>query len=142
MGEEGKKWERKLEEYRFNAAMVRTYERQIEKIKRRFQWDVVLDGRSGYPRPSRVNNPNVPSQDINAARKRIENKTKAIFELESGLEEVENFIDTLEDPMIKNILTLYYIEANTWQEVSNKVYGRGVSEATARSASKRFFQDF
>lgn len=142
LGEAGKQWEAKLEEYRYAAVLINTYEKQIERIKRRFQWDVVLDGRNGYPRPSQVLSETIPSQDVNAARKRIENKTKAIIELESGLAEVEAFVESIQDPIIKNILILYYLEGKTWQEVSNCVYGRGTSEATARSAAKRFFQDF
>lgn len=56
-----------------------------------------------------------------------------------SLEEIEKWLDNLEDPEIRALCRYRYIVGLTWEETAFKVYGRPI-EATARKRVVRYFE--
>lgn len=58
--------------------------------------------------------------------------------LEQGLEEVERWIDTIEDSKLRQIITMRFIKGKSWRRVAAEVYGAPSFEDAARKRVERF----
>ena len=56
------------------------------------------------------------------------------------MEEIENFIETVDDSKVRQIIELRYIKGMSWNTVAKKVYGYP-NGGTARKKIKRFFEE-
>lgn len=61
-------------------------------------------------------------------------------ELYKELEEIETFIENVEDSKVRQIIELRYIKGMAWNPVAEKVYGYPNGD-TARKKIKRFFKE-
>lgn len=92
-----------------------------------------------------------PSQEYEDAREllisrrtTLESEEKKLFRLTN---EVEEYINTVDDPEMRTILTLYYLEGRTWQRVANAMnsgYGRKgkrYTDGSCRMDHNRFLKE-
>lgn len=69
-------------------------------------------------------------------QKLIKRKTALYYELE----EIENFIENVEDSKVRQIIELRYIKGMSWNAVARNVYGYPNGD-TARKKVTRFFKE-
>lgn len=62
------------------------------------------------------------------------------IELLRKYREIRRFIDGIDDPLIRQILTLKYIEQREWSDVAKIVGGKN-TENSVRMMAKRFFEN-
>ena len=104
----------------------RSKKEEIEELRERLKHlgrgdsaldsSVINDYRKGYPQPQAV--VGVNWSRIRAARTRYENR---IAKLEQECSEVEEFIESIEDSMMRRIFRLYYIDGLSQKSVAKAV---------------------
>lgn len=78
---------------------------------------VINDYRTGFPHPQAV-----VGCDYSMLRKRRENYSNRITKLTAECEAVEEFIEAIEDSVIRRILRMYYIDGLTQKEIGKKIH--------------------
>ena len=78
--------------------------------------DVILDYKTGYPRPKNITGFNYPKYD-NAQKK--DHERKCI--LESECEEIERYIDDIPDSLTRRIFRMAFIEGKTQNKIARAV---------------------
>lgn len=79
--------------------------------------DVVMDYRSGYPVPQSV--VGVDWQKYNRAKDRY---NKRIQQLEEECEEIEQFVETIEESLIRRIVRMYYIDGMSQKAIAKATH--------------------
>lgn len=79
--------------------------------------DVIFDYRKGYPKPQAVVGPDWEKMD------RLEKMyEKKIAKLEMECEEIESFVENIEDSMTRRIFRMYYLEGKSQKEIGKVVH--------------------
>lgn len=132
---------KRLEQFREKTREVKMLQRKIEKLEKQSKEsvsDVVQASMDTFPYTRR--SLKITGRDNRSHRRMMDLKDRLIKrrrELELEVEEIEAFIETVEDSGIRQILELRYIDGLKWREVSHEVYGYP-SEELARIKLKRF----
>lgn len=71
----------------------------------------VYDYRSGYPKPQSV---------IGFDEKKYENRKKALDKRERKIQEIEDWIEKIEDIEIRLVFRLRYLENMSWPKIADK----------------------
>lgn len=74
---------------------------------------------------------------VNRVREKLIRRKTALYH---ELEEIENFIEDVEDSKVRLIIELRYIKGMSWNMVAQKVYGYPNGD-TARKKIKRYFKE-
>ena len=107
-----------LEEYLSKLDEIKELEEKIENLKEStIGNDVIMDYRTGYPRPQSVIA--VDQEKYFNLRKRYE---KSILQLKLECQQVEEFIDGIRDSKIRRIFRMYYMEGKKQEEISAAVH--------------------
>lgn len=134
---------KKLEQFREKKREVRMLEGKLESMKERCEEtisDVVQASSREFPYIRQ--SARITGKDMTARKRMLVVKERLIKrkrELEEDIEEIERFIDTIEDSAIRQIIELRYIEGRKWRDISNELYGYP-SEELARIKLKRFIE--
>ena len=67
----------------------------------------------------------------------IERYNRNASELEAKLEEVEQYLDAVEDARLRTMLRLRYVDGYTWTDVGMRI---GITSSGVRMAIERFFE--
>lgn len=78
--------------------------------------------------------------DSLAAGRRAAVITRRRERLELECAEIEEWIETLADSKLRQIIDLRYIQGLPWRRVAKRAYGASVYEDVARKYVKRFFE--
>ncbi|MCI8857351.1 MAG: hypothetical protein HFH26_12525 [Clostridiaceae bacterium] len=134
---------KQLEQYRDLAKEVKMLERKISDLESRpgsFVVDSVVGSSQCIPfQPHAITIQGYGNQyqdKINALRIKYADRKKALV---GQLEEIETFVDGLEDSRLRQIIEYRYIKGMPWNAVAKNVYGHPQGD-TARKAVKRFFE--
>ena len=95
---------------------------------------VINDYRSGFPHPQAV-----VGCDYEVLKKRRENYSKRIAKLTADCEAVENFIESVEDTIIRRILRMYYIEGLPQREIGRRLH---MERSNVSVKINKFFRSF
>ena len=91
------------------------------------------------------NSVNLPSSPLLSVLARIEKMEKLyrkkVKEMLKCLEEIEEWLDSLDDPEIKALCRYRYILGYTWTAVAMRVYRRPAEDA-ARKRVTRYFESY
>lgn len=134
---------KKLEQFREKKREVRMLEGKLESMKERCEEtisDVVQASSREFPYIRQ--SVRITGKDMTARKRMLVVKERLIKrkrELEEDIEEIERFIDIIEDSAIRQIIELRYIEGRKWRDISNELYGYP-SEELARIKLKRFIE--
>lgn len=79
--------------------------------------DVIMDYRTGYPRPQ-----SVVGTDQERMRNLKARYTSRISKLETECTKVENFIEDIPDSMTRRIFRMYFFDCMSQQKISRKVH--------------------
>ena len=94
---------------------------------------VILDGRTGIPRPQAV--VGVDEELLQRRRERYEKRKAA---LEQECEEIENYIENIADGLSRRILRMRYIDGMTQQRMARKVH---MSQSAISRKVEKFFTE-
>ena len=94
---------------------------------------VILDGRTGIPRPQAV--VGVDEELLQRRRERYEAR-KAVLEQEC--EEIESYIESITDSLNRRILRMRYIDGMTQQRIARKVH---MSQSAISRKVEKFFTE-
>ena len=134
---------KQLEQYRDLAKEIKMLERKISDLESRpgsFVADSVIGSSPCIPfQPHAITIQGYGNQyqdKINTLRTKYATRKKALV---GQLEEIETFIDGLEDSRLRQIIEYRYIKGMPWNVVAKNVYGYPGGN-TARMAVTRFFE--
>ena len=94
---------------------------------------VILDGRTGIPRPQAV--VGVDEELLQRRRERYEARKAA---LEQECEEIESYIESITDSLNRRILRMRYIDGMTQQRIARKVH---MSQSAISRKVEKFFTE-
>lgn len=94
---------------------------------------VILDGRTGIPRPQAV--VGVDEELLQRRRERYEERKAA---LEQECEEIESYIESITDSLNRRILRMRYIDGMTQQRIARKVH---MSQSAISRKVEKFFTE-
>lgn len=94
---------------------------------------VILDGRTGIPRPQAV--VGVDEELLQRRRERYEERKAA---LEQECEEIESYIESITDSINRRILRMRYIDGMTQQRIARKVH---MSQSAISRKVEKFFTE-
>ena len=61
------------------------------------------------------------------------------IELLRQYREIRRFIDSIDDPLMRQIITLRYVQQKEWRDVAKEIGGKN-TENSVRMMAKRFFE--
>ncbi|MCL1924545.1 MAG: RNA polymerase subunit sigma-24 [Defluviitaleaceae bacterium] len=132
---------RELEEYRLIKNEIVQITESLEKLGNAatFVFDTVKGSSSQIPYQERV----IPIVGVSPKYMKIYNKRKQrlellLSELLDKLSQIEDFIKSINQSDIRQIIELRYIKGLSWKITAKKVYGYA-SEDAPRKAIKRYF---
>lgn len=132
----------KLKQMRCVNSEIKVIENQIINLKPLSSMDKVKGSTQEFPYIATSFSINgVDVDDYNKRTRRLKSKlVKKKDELLKLKEEVQEFIDKIEDSNVRQIITLRYIESKSWNDIAEEVE-RGSGECV-RKISERFLKDF
>lgn len=122
MRRESQMWERELDELRKKNAVVK---------------DTVRGSMSSFPytaHPVTIQGVPKPSKRFAAREKRLEERRERLAE---QLAEIDDFIDSLEDSQLRQIVQYHYIKGYSWTKTARLVNNK---ESAVRMRVKRYFE--
>jgi len=147
-----------LERYCAAQGRIKQLNKRIREIRNKIErigtsGERVVDSVKGTRKDGTYGNIRIegfPLQEYEDARELLISR-KTVLEAEEKkllrlTNDVEEYISTVDDPEMKTILTLYYLEGRTWQRVANAMntgYGRRGKSYTSdscRMALDRFIK--
>lgn len=94
---------------------------------------VILDGRTGIPRPQAVIG--VDEDLLQKKRRRYQERKEA---LEKECEDIETYIENITDGLTRRIFRMYYIDGIPQQKVARKVH---MSQSAVSRRIDKFFEE-
>ena len=109
-----------LEEYRSKKEEIAELEYKLKHISDNDEMvgnDVIMDYRTGYPRPQSVVGVDWDKYDNTKAR-----YTSRMGKLQEECDAVEQFVEDIEDSMTRRIFRMYYIDGISQRDVAAAVH--------------------
>lgn len=110
----------RLEAYRSNKAEIAELKHKLATLagsESLVGSSVILDCRKGYPQPQ-----SVVGYDHDLERRRRERWEKRIGKLQAEVDEVEAWIEGIEDGLTRRCFRLVYVDGVTQRQVARKVH--------------------
>ncbi|MBU5438304.1 hypothetical protein KQI42_09805 [Tissierella sp. MSJ-40] len=135
---------KKLEQYKDKTREIKMLESRILEIQQEaeeYVSDTVRGSTSAFPYTEhtiRITGIDMKKRErVNNVKEKLIIRKTALYH---ELEEIENFIESVEDSKVRQIIELRYIKGMQWNRVALKVYGYPNGD-TARKKIKRFFKE-
>lgn len=109
-----------LESYKSKKEEIQELEYKLEHVKDNDAGvgvSVINDYRSGYPHPQAV-----VGCDYELIEKRISNYKNRIEKLKAECAEVEEFIEAIDDSIMRRIFRMYYVDGIKQKEIGKRVH--------------------
>lgn len=107
-----------LEEYRSKKDEIAELEYKLKHLSEDYvDNDIIFDYRNGYPQPQAIVGVDVNKYDNARARYQIR-----LQKLQKECDEVEEFVEAIEDSLIRRIFRMYYIDGMTQDKVAKELH--------------------
>ena len=124
----------RLEMYQSNKEEIQELTYKLVHLRENMVGNsVILDGRTGIPRPQAV--VGVDEELLQRRRERYEERKAA---LEQECEEIESYIESITDSHNRRILRMRYIDGMTQQRIDRKVH---MSQSAISRKVEKFFTE-
>lgn len=134
---------KELEQFRDKTREIKILENRIKEIQQEADEcvsDTVKASSQSFPYTQhtvRITGIDIKKQKrINNVKEKLIRRKASLYR---DLEEVESFIENIEDSKTRQIVELRYIKGMSWNMVAQKVYGYPAGD-TARKRIKRYFK--
>lgn len=131
---------KQLEQYNDMRREAKLWERELQALQRKAGGavkDTVRGSSADYPyteHPVTISGVQTkPNQRILRRKRRLEARKTA---LETQLEEIDEFIDSLQDSQLRQIVQYHYIDDYSWKK---SAICAGISEGAAKMMVRRYF---
>lgn len=130
-----------LQQLRYLKSEIKMLKEQIENIEPTVVTDTVRGSSPYFPYIEQsFKIEGIDYEDYNRRIRRIEKQLRRrLDELVDLMEEANKFIDSIDDSLIRQIITLRYIDGLTWNEVAARIGGNNTAESV-RKAAERFLK--
>ena len=134
--------EEKLKQIRHIDSEIETIQKQIDRIEPMTCIDKVSGSSCVFPYTERsFQIAGVDVDDYNRRTARLKSRLiKKKDELLKLKEEVQSFIDGIEDSFIRQIITLRYMNGEAWTQIAKEVSGNNTPDGI-RMMAKRFLKN-
>ena len=134
--------EEKLKQIRYIDSEIETIQKQIDKIEPMICIDKVNGSSCVFPYIERsFQIEGVDVDDYNRRTAKLESRLiKKKNELLKLKEEVQSFIDGIEDSFIRQVITLRYMNGEAWTQIAKEVSGNNTPDGI-RMMTKRFLKN-
>ena len=124
----------RMEMYQSNKEEIQELTYKLAHLREKMVGNsVILDGRTGIPRPQAV--VGVDEELLQRRRERYERRKAA---LEQECEEIESYIESITDSLNRRILRMRYIDGMTQQRIARKVH---MSQSAISRKVEKFFTE-
>lgn len=124
----------RLEAYRSNKEEIQELTYKLIHLREdMIDNSVILDGRTGIPRPQAVIG--VDEDLLQKKRRRYQERKEA---LEKECEDIEAYIENITDGLTRRIFRMYYIDGIPQQKVARKVH---MSQSAVSRRIDKFFEE-
>ena len=124
-----------LKDYRFLKSEIENLEADISELKSGKTMDVVKASYSDFPFTE--HSLKITGNDNNAQNLIVEKRQKQA-ELRQKINEIESFVNSIQDKQVQRIVKLKYINDYSWQKIASIMKMKG--ESVPRMMCKRFFE--
>ena len=135
---------KQLEQFKDKVTEIKILENRIMEIQQEAEEcvsDTVRASSKHFPYTQhaiRITGIDIKKRDkVNRVREKLIRRKAALYH---ELEEIESYIEDVEDSKVRQIIQLRYIKGMPWNVVAQKVYGYPNGD-TARKKIKRFFKE-
>ena len=129
---------------------IRTKNKHIRKLRDELHNETVTDTVKGsqteYPFVQHsiliggINFDEQSNRDLDMEiKKTVAQLNRRKIELVRKYREIMRFIDSIDDPLMRQIITLRYVERKEWRDVAEEIGGKN-TENSVRMMAKRFFE--
>lgn len=134
---------KKLSQLRYLNKEIELLKEQIDNLDYNITTDTVKGSDTEYPYISRnIKITGVDIQDYERKAKRLKRKlSRRVEELLDLLEEINEYIESIDDSLIRQIIILRYIKGLTWDQVAVHI-GGGNTADSVRMALNRFLERY
>lgn len=134
---------KKLSQLRYLNKEIELLKEQIDNLDYNITTDTVKGSDTEYPYISRnIKITGVDIQDYERKAKRLKRKlSRRVEELLDLLEEINEYIKSIDDSLIRQIIILRYINGLTWDQVAAHI-GGGNTADSVRMALNRFLERY
>lgn len=134
--------EEKLKQIRYIDSEIEAIQKQIDRIEPMTCTDKVSGSSCVFPYTERsFQIAGVDVDDYNRRTAKLESRLiKKKDELLKLKEEVQSFIDGIEDSFIRQIITLRYMNGEAWTQIAKEVSGNNTPDGI-RMMAKRFLKN-
>lgn len=132
-----------LKQIRYIKSEIDVIENQINNIEPTMVTDKVTGSSAYFPYVQRsFTLEGIDTEECERRTRRLQrNLIKRKEKLLELQEEVNNFIDGIEDSLVRQIITLRYIEGLNWYEVSDRIGENSTSESV-RKIAERYIKNY
>ncbi len=129
----------KLEQYDAKRREARLWSKELDKLKSRMQIvkDTVSGSSSDFPytaHPVTITGKEHPSSRIQRREQRLNAR---IAQLQQDVDEIDAFIDSLEDSQLRQIIHCHYILGYSWVKTAGMTH---ITEGAAKMMVRRYFK--
>lgn len=128
--------QKELEQYRALPGEIEQIEKRIRNLEKGIVHESVKGSSIHFPYTEhRIHIQGINAKEISRLKVKLMRRK---YRLITQLNEIEAFIDSIEDSLIRQAITLYYIEGKSWQATAVKMgYS---SESIPRMMVNRYFE--
>lgn len=134
---------KQLKQIRYIKSEIAVIEDQINNIEPTMVTDKVKGSSTYFPYIQR--NFTLEGIDTDEYERRVRRLQRKLIKRKEKLlelqDEVNNFIDGIEDSLVRQIITLRYIEGLNWYEVSDRIGENSTSESV-RKIAERYIKNY
>lgn len=132
-----------LKQIKYIKSEIAVIENQINNIEPSTITDKVTGSSSYFPYTQRsftLEGIDIEEYDkrTRRLRRKLINRKEKLLELQ---EKVNNFIDSIDDSLVRQIITLRYIEGLNWYEVADRIGENSTSESV-RKVAERYLNNY
>ena len=123
----------RMEMYQSNKEEIQELTYKLDHLRENMVGNsVILDGRTGIPRPQAV-----VGVDEDLLQRRRERYQERNFYSHARGEEIESYIESITDSLNRRILRMRYIDGMTQQRIARKVH---MSQSAVSKRIEKFFE--
>ena len=130
-----------LKQFKYLKTEIETIKKQIEDLDYTIVTDSVRGSDSEFPYTMRsFKIEGIDKDDYNRRVKRLQRKlSRRVEELLDLTEEANEFIEGIDDSLVRQIITLRYVNGLTWEQVAASIGGNNTADSV-RKIAERFLQ--
>ena len=130
-----------LKQLKYLKSEIELLQKQIENLDYTITTDSVKGSNPYFPYEERNFtitgiNENEYNQKTRRLQRKLKRRTEELIDL---VEEMNRYIENIDDSLIRQIITLRYINGLTWEQVAARIGGNNTADSV-RKVSERFLK--